>query len=199
MANLYVPVLEMSWAPRDSSVGHRTRDADDVVVVCRTRTAAAPALPALALVIGTRQLQRHPTKTRLVDVTREGFELLGFHVQQGRARRTGPLVPWMWPGQKAMKAVRRQIRADTARRGLRGAMAAMVAKRTPIIRGWRTDVRLGNSTTKFQGPDRDARQRLVMEVRARRQGRVAPDHLLALLRVRGLESCYAPGRCGTRP
>jgi RNA-directed DNA polymerase len=199
MANIYVHVLDMYWAQRYSSLGHLTRYADDVVVVCRTRTAAAQALQALAQVIGKLQLQLHPTKTRIVDLKPEGFELLGFHLQKGRARRTGQLVPLMWPGQKAMKAVRSQIRAETERRGLRGAMAAMVAKLNPIIRGWRTYCRIGNSTKKFQGLDRYVRQRLVMGVRARRQGRVAPDHLQARLRVSGIEYCYAPGMCGTRP
>ena len=133
MATISWPVLEMSWAPRDASLGPRTRDADEGGGVCRTRTAAAPALPALAQVIGTRP--RHPTKTRLVDVKREGLACRGFSVQTGRARRTGPRVPWMGPGQPAMQAVRSQSRAETARRGLRGAMAAMVAKRNPIMRG----------------------------------------------------------------
>jgi RNA-directed DNA polymerase len=147
----------MSWICTGRSDTHRwgtTRYADDVVVVCRTRAAAEQALQALAQVIGELKLQLHPMKTRIVDLKREGFEFLGFHLQKGRARRTGPLVPLMWPGQKAMKAVRSQIRAETERRGLRGAMAAMVAKLNPSIRGWRTYFRIGNSTKKFQALDR---------------------------------------------
>jgi RNA-directed DNA polymerase len=138
-------------------------------------------------------------KTRIVDLQREGFECLGFHWQKGGARRTGQLVPLRWPSQKAMKAVRSQSRAETERRGLRGTMAAMVAKLNPSIRGWRTYFRIGNSTQKFQALDRYVRQHLVMWVHARRKGRMAPDQLQALLRASGLESFCAPGMCGTRP
>ena len=56
----------------------------------------------------------------------------------------------MWPGQKAMKAIRRHMREQTERRGLRGTLTAIVATLNPIIRGWRNDFRVGHSTKKFQ-------------------------------------------------
>jgi RNA-directed DNA polymerase len=107
------------------------------VSVCRTKTAAEHARHAVIQVLARRKLTLPSTKTRIVDLTQEGFELLGFHVQKVRARKSGRLIPLRWPGQKAMKAVRHQIRAETERRGLRGSMLAMVAKLHPIIRGWR--------------------------------------------------------------
>jgi RNA-directed DNA polymerase len=107
------------------------------VLVCRTKTAAEHALPAVIQVLERRKLTRHSTQTRLVDLTQEGVAVLGVHLQKVRARQSGRLMPLMWPGQKAMKAVRHQIRAETGRRGLRGSRLAMVANLHPIIRGWR--------------------------------------------------------------
>ena len=168
-------------------------------MVCRTKTAAEHARQAVIQVLERLTRTLHSTKTRLVDLRQEGFECLGFHVQKVRARKSGRLMPLMWPGQKAMKAVRHQIRAETERRGLRGSRLAMVAKLHPISRGWRNYFRSGNSTQTFQALDRDVRQHLVAWECARRKGHVAMTHLQALLRARGIESCYLPGRCGTCP
>ena len=168
-------------------------------MVCRTQTAAEQALPAVIQVLERRKRTRHSTKTRLVDLTPEGCECLGCHVQQVRARKSGRLMPLMWPGQNAMKAVHHQIRAETERRGLRGSRLAMVAKRHPSIRGWRNYFRIGNSTQKFQALDRYVRQRLVAWECARRKGHVAMVDLQALLRASGIEYFYLSGRCGTCP
>jgi RNA-directed DNA polymerase len=199
MANIYLHVLDMYWTQRYHALGRLTRYADDFVIVCRTKKAAEQALQAVIQVLERLKLTLHSTKTRIVDLTQEGFEFLGFHLQKGRARKSGRLIPLMWPGQKAMKAVRNQIRAETERRGLRGSMLAMVAKLNPIIRGWRNYFRIGNSTQKFQALDRYVRHRLVAWECARRKGHVAMAHLQALLRASGIESFYLPGRCGTCP
>jgi hypothetical protein len=123
-------------------------------LVSRTRSEAAQALQAVTQILQKRKRTGHPTKTGIVDVKRAGCELLGFHFHQGRARKSGTLIPLRWPGQKAMKAIRSHMREQTERRGLRGTLAAMVAKLNRIIRGWRNYFRVGNSTKKFQDLDR---------------------------------------------
>jgi hypothetical protein len=169
------------------------------VSVSRTRREAEHALPAVTPIVTTRKLTVPPPKTGIVDVTRAGVELRGFHFHQGRARQSGQLIPRMWPGQTAMQARRRHIREQTERRGLRDTMAAMVANLNPIMRGWRTYCRVGNSTKQFQALDRDGRHRVVQWIQARVKRGAPPDQLQALYRTSGLESCSARGRCGTRP
>jgi RNA-directed DNA polymerase len=168
-------------------------------MVSRTRSEAEQALQAVTQILTKLKLTVHPTKTGIVDVKRAGFECLGFHFHTGRARKSGQLIPRMWPGQKAMKAIRSQLREQTERRGWRDTMAAMVAKRTPIIRGWRNYFRVGNSTKKFQALDRYGRQRVVQWIQARLQRGATPDQLQALYSTSGLEYFSARGRCGTRP
>jgi RNA-directed DNA polymerase len=154
LANIYLHVLDMYWAQQYRSLGHLTRYADDMLIVCRTRRAAEQALHAVIQVLQRLKLTVPPTKTRIVDMKSAGFEFLGFHFHKGRARRSGTLIPLMWPGQKAMKAVRSHIREQTERRGLKETLATIVANLNPIIRGWRNYFRVGNSTKKFQDLDR---------------------------------------------
>jgi RNA-directed DNA polymerase len=199
LANIYLHVLDMYWAQQYSSLGHLTRYADDMVIVSRTRSEAEQALQAVTQILQKLKLTVHPTKTGIVDVKRAGFECLGFHFHQGRARKSGKLIPLMWPGQKAMKAIRSHIREQTERRGLRGTIAAMVAKLNLIIRGWRNYFRVGNSTKKFQDLDRYVRQRMVQWLRARLKRGTPPEQLQALYSTSGLEYFSARGRCGTRP
>jgi RNA-directed DNA polymerase len=137
LANISLHVLDMYWAQQYCSLGHLTRYADDMLIVCRTRGAAEQALHAVTQVLQRLKLTVHLTKTRIVDMKSAGFEFLGFHLHKGRARRSGKLIPLMWPGQKAMQAVRRHIREQTERRGLKETLTAIVAKLNPIIRGWR--------------------------------------------------------------
>lgn len=117
MANIYVHVLDIYGTQRYHALGRLTRYADEFVIVCRTKTAAEQALQAVIQVLERLKLRLHSTKTRLVDLTQEGCECLGFHVQKVCARKSGRLMPLMWPGQNDMKAVRHQIRAETERRG----------------------------------------------------------------------------------
>ena len=146
LATIDVPVGERSWAPQESSLGHRTREAADMVRVSRTRREAAQALQAVTPIVPQRQLTVPPPRTGLVDVKRAGFACLGFPFQPGSARKSGTRIPRMWPGPHAMPAIRRHMREQTERRGLRGTMAAMVAQLNLIRRGWRHSCRGGHST-----------------------------------------------------
>jgi len=168
-------------------------------MVSRTRSEAEQALQAVTQILQHLTRTVPPTKTGLVDVQRAGCEWLGFHVHQGRARKSGKLSPLMWPGQKAMHAIRSHMREPTARRGLRGSRAAMVATRHLIMRGWRNYVRGGHSTKKFQDLDRSVRQRLGPWLRARVKRGTPPAQLQALYSTSGLASFSARGRCGPRP
>jgi RNA-directed DNA polymerase len=125
-----------------------------MVMVSRTRSEAEHARHAVTQILTKLKLTVHPTKTGIVDVKRAGCELLGCHCHKGSARTSGKLIPRRWPGQKAMKAIRSQIREQTARRGLRDTLAAMVATLNPIMRGWRHYCRVGHSTKQFQDLDR---------------------------------------------
>src|SRR5262249_16804706 len=126
MANIYLHVLDMYWTKQSAELGTLFRYADDFVVVCRSKTAAERALEMIRQIMEKLKLTLHPAKTRLVDLGREGFEFLGFHFHKRTDRRTRKVLPYFWPGQKAMKTVRSKIRQLTGYSRKRVPMAKIV-------------------------------------------------------------------------
>ncbi len=199
LANIYLHVLDMYWVTRYAGLGQLFRYADDLVIICRTQRQAEHALHAVRLILQKLKLQLHPTKTRLVGMAQEGFDFLGFHFQKLRAKRTGKLLPYMWPSQKAMKAIRREIHALTSRQRLAEGLAAVISQLNPVIAGWRNYFQTGNSTMKLQQLDRYVWQRVRQLVRAKRgsRGHWKEQVFAAWWQGSGLAAFYQPGRCGT--
>lgn len=171
LANIYLHVLDKSWAENYTGLGKLYRYADDFVVICRTKHDAEQALEALRHILSRLKLTLHPIKTRIVDMGQAGFDFLGFHFHKMKAQKTHKLLPYMWPGHKAMKAVRAKIHDITTRKTLSNPLAEVVKHLNPIIRGWRNYFRIGNSTRKLQDLDRYVRQRLRQWERSRKGAR----------------------------
>jgi len=153
MANIYLHVLDTYWTERYSQLGTLCRYADDFVIVCRSKKEAERALEMVRWIMGKLKLTLHPTKTHLVDLGREGFEFLGFHFHKRMVRKTGKLLPYFWPGQKAMKAVRSKIRADRRVQPEATSNGEDSGRAKPSSRGWRNYFSVGNSTKQLKALD----------------------------------------------
>jgi group II intron reverse transcriptase/maturase len=201
LANIYLHVLDMYWAERYASLGKLFRYADDFVIVCRTKREAERALQAVQEVMRRLKLTLHPTKSRVVDMGREGFDFLGFHFHKLKSKRTNKLLPYIWPSQKAMKAVRARIHDITTRKRLSNPLEEVVKYLNKVIRGWRNYFRIGNSTMKLQDLDRYVWYRLRQWLRSRKgaRGRWSEEAFVAVLGRSGLESFYNSGTCSPRP
>jgi RNA-directed DNA polymerase len=106
------------------------RYADDLVVCCHTRQQAEQVKARLAAWLAPRGLAFNEAKTRIVRLDDTGFEFLGFHL---RRYDTGKLL--IKPSVTAIKRFRKRLAKEF--RALRGAnVAAVLAKITPIVRGW---------------------------------------------------------------
>jgi len=123
--------------------------ATHLVIVCRSKKEAERALEMVRWIMGKLKLTLHPTKTHLVDLGRKGFEFLGFHFHKRRVRKMGKLLPYFWPGQKAMKAVRSKIRQIAGYSRKRLPMGEL----NPVVRGWRNYFSVGNSTKQLKALD----------------------------------------------
>jgi len=201
LANIYLHVLDMYWKERYSALGKLVRYADDFVVICRSRQDAETALQTVEQIMGILKLTLHPTKTRVVDMGREGFDFLGFHFHKKKSKKNGKLLPYIWPAPKAMKAVRSKIRFITERRRLSNPLSEVIKFLDRVIRGWRNYFRIGNCTLKFQQLDRYVRYRLEQWVRAKLGPRGHWNELAfrdSLLQ-HGLEYFYLPGICAVKP
>ena len=199
LANIYLHVLDMYWVTRYAGLGELFRYADDIVIICRTQRQAEHALHAVRLILQKLKLQLHPTKTRLVAMAQEGFDFLGFHFHKLRAKHTGKLLPYMWPSQKAMKAIRRELHGLTSRQRLAEGLAAVISQLNPVIAGWRNYFQIGNSSMKLQQLDRYVWHRVRQLVRAKRgsRGHWKERVFAAWLQGSGLAAFYQPGIGGT--
>ena len=201
LANIYLHVLDMYWTERYIHQGKLYRYADDFVIVCRTKRDAERALQVVKQIMARLKLTLHPTKTHIVDMGREGFDFLGFHFHKMKSRKSDKLLPYVWPSQKAMKAVRSKVRQITIRKRLSNPLEEVVKYLNRVIRGWRNYFRIGNSTKKFQDLDRFVQQRLRQWMRSRQgaRGHWSEKAYSAVIARSGLEYFYIPGRSGSRP
>jgi RNA-directed DNA polymerase len=199
LANIYLHVLDRYWAERYLALGILVRYADDFVIVCSGKADAEQAMGVVRQIMTKLKLQLHPTKTKLVNLKQEGFEFLGFHFQKVISRKSGKLVPLMWPGKKAMKAVRNRIRERTDRSALGLPMAEIVAQLNPIIRGWRNYFVIGHSMRQLRMLDRYVWFRLWKSATARHgfRGCLTLSEFKTWFPQSGVEYFYATG--GTRP
>jgi group II intron reverse transcriptase/maturase len=200
LANIYLHVLDMYWAKQYASLGKLVRYADDAVVICKTKRDAQEALQRIEQIMNRLKLTLHPTKTQIVDMNQKGFDFLGFHFQKHHSKKTQKLVPYMCPGQKAMKSVRGKIHEITERRWLSKPPQEIIEFLNPVIRGWRNYFRCGNSSKKLNQLDQYVWYRLQRWSRMRvgPRGRWSEIEFKATIAKCGLEYFYRSGIC-SRP
>src|SRR5512132_2031190 len=148
-----------------SRLGMLVRFADDFVVLCPSRTRAEQALRRVTAILAPLGLQLHPDKTRIVRLTRgeQGFDFLGFHhhkVESWRWRRRWHLQ--RWPSDRAMRAIRANVRQATDRRDVGRAVEWVVDDLNHVLRGWGAYFRDGNSGRKFAQIDTYVHERLAI-------------------------------------
>ncbi len=164
-ANVYLHALDEAFA---SGPGRLVRYADDFVVLCRTEAEARAAEAKAREVLAELRLELHPDKTKVVDLRegREGFDFLGWHF---RAKASGKLMErgirryylHRWPSARSMKRIREKIKARTGRNRTGVAdIREVIADLNPLLRGWGSYFRSGNSAVKFNQIDSYAWRRL---------------------------------------
>jgi RNA-directed DNA polymerase len=122
LSNIYLDPLDHLMAERGFEM---VRYADDFVVMCRTPEEATAALVLVKEWTASAGLTLHPTKTRLVDERKDGFDFLGYHFEASKR----------WPRSKSLKKFRDTIRAKTKRSSGRS-MSQTIADVNRTLRGW---------------------------------------------------------------
>jgi RNA-directed DNA polymerase len=177
--------------------------ATHLVVMCDTEAACEQAEQHVRAVFVRLGLERHPEKTRRVDLSRgmAGFDFLGCHL---RKRMSGPI--WArrhqrvyflqrWPSPRAMQRIRQRVKDLTPRAGCHRDLRALIAPLNPVLRGWGAYFRTGNAAVKFGQVD-DYVHRRLKRVLLHRHGRQRGPgqaarwtgdffHALGLHRLRG--------------
>jgi group II intron reverse transcriptase/maturase len=162
LANIALHVLDEQWATL-SWLGVLVRYADDLVVLCRTRQRAEKARARVAAILAPLGLHLHPDKTKIVSLAdgRDGFDFLGFHHRLVKSWKwRGRYYLSKWPSTRAMDSIRAKIRERTDRRYASSPMELIVGRLNPVLRGWGTYFRHGNSGRQFNAIDSYVHQRL---------------------------------------
>jgi RNA-directed DNA polymerase len=165
LANVALHVLDEAWAAASVRIGVLVRYADDLVVLCPTRSKAEEAQRRVGEVLAGMGLHLHPDKTRIVRLTKgqEGFDFLGFHHHKVESWKwRGRYYLQSWPSERAMRSIRAEVRARTDRRHVGWSVEHVVASLNPVLRGWGTYFRRGNSAKKFSHIDSYVHLRLAL-------------------------------------
>ena len=163
MCNVYLHRLDRAW---DDGDGVLVRFADDLVVMCRSRSQAEQALERLTGLLAALGLEPKAAKTRIVHLEEggEGVDFLGFHHRLVRSKGTtgkrGVVFLARWPADKAMQHARDRIRQITDRSRLLMAPEWIVADLNRFLGGWAAFFRYGNSAARFGKISEYARMRL---------------------------------------
>jgi RNA-directed DNA polymerase len=105
------------------------RYADDMVVLCHSQEQAEHVKAQLTEWLRSRGLVFNEDKTRIGHLATDGFDFLGFNVRRYNQKLL------IKPSRTAVARLRKRLAVEM--RGLRGSNAmAVLAKLTPIIRGW---------------------------------------------------------------
>jgi RNA-directed DNA polymerase len=172
MCNVYLHRLDRAWDERD---GVLARYADDLVVMCWSRSQAERALERLTAVLAGLGLEPKAAKTRIVHLEEggEGFDFLGFHHRLVRSRGLNGKKPVTflarWPADKAMQHARDRLRELTRRSRLPLPQEWIVEDMNRFLRGWAAYFRYGNSTARFEKVRNYARMRLALFISKRRR------------------------------
>jgi len=175
LANVVLHELDRRWGA--GADGVLVRYADDLVVLCRSRSQAEAALVRVGDLLSGPGLETHPDKTGVVglDEGRQGFDFLGCHLH---ARVSGPLLErgirrrhlHRWPSQRSRRRLRARVRALAVRSRCHADIREVIAQLSPVLRGWGGYFRTGNAARVLSSMDRYVADRL-RGLLAKRHGR----------------------------
>lgn len=156
LSNIYLDPLDHLMAQRGVEM---VRYADDFVLLCRSQEEAQQALEWVRQWIEEAGLTLHPTKTKIVDAMRDGFDFLGYHFERGHR----------WPRSKSMEKFQDTIRAKTPRCNGQS-LSYVIANINRTTKGWFEYFKHSYKPT-FEIMDGWIRMRLRSILRKRRHGK----------------------------
>jgi RNA-directed DNA polymerase len=170
MCNVYLHGLDRAWDGHDGALA---RFADDLVVMCWSRSQAGRALERLTGLLAGLGLEPKAAKTRIVHLQEGsgGFDFLGFHHRLVRSRGLNGKKPVTflarWPADKAMRHARDRIRELTRRSRLLLPVKWIVEDLNRFLGGWAAYFRFGNSAKRFEKIRNYARMRMALFISKR--------------------------------
>jgi|GEM_PF-82519 len=158
LANLYLNRLDWQVNERCELRPVLVRYADDFVILTRPGR-GAELMGRLKRWLETHGLTLNETKTRTLEVHREGFKFLGFGVSWRRGK-SGRSYPHVEPHPKSQMKLRDKLREKLNHWTLWRAEAEVIPELNRWLKGWSGYFHYGNSTRVFDRLNRYAADRL---------------------------------------
>lgn len=160
LSNIYLDELDWKMSGNKREM---VRYADDLVILCRNEVEAREALLELQQWTESAGLKLHPEKTRIVNVSQEGFDFLGYHFRGGNK----------WPREKSIQRFKETIRAKTPRQNGHS-LQAIVSNLNRTLKGWFEYFKHSRKWTfpKLDAFVRTRLRRILRRRRGRSRGRV---------------------------
>jgi group II intron reverse transcriptase/maturase len=166
LSNIFLHEVDRQWCQSDGvALGNvrLVRYADDMVLLARTEQQARVAWEQLQTQFAALRLVVNQEKSRLTTLA-EGFAFLGFEFRKALGR-----MLLMWPREKACRNIRQRIREVTRSFPSNGPVGVVIQKLNPILNGWCTYFRVGNSNRTFHKVDWAVRSELQLWLRRKHQ------------------------------
>ena len=157
LSNIMLHEVDRQWCGTDGRPTQGVvlvRYADDMVLLARTAQEARQAWEQLQAQFAALSLEVNQEKSRLATVE-EGFAFLGFEFRRGRNR-----MLYMWPRKKAQQHIRQRVREVVRSTPYSASIVELRRKLNPVLIGWCTYFRVGNSNRVFHKVDRDVRDQI---------------------------------------
>lgn len=162
LSNIFLHEVDRRWCRSDGvATGdvRMVRYADDMVLLSRTEQQAREAWDRLQRDFAELHLVVNQEKSRLTTLE-DGFAFLGFEFRTAPGR-----MLLMWPREKACRNIRQRVREVARSIPSSGPVAAVIRKLNPVLNGWCTYFRVGNSNRTFHKVDWAVRSELQLWLR----------------------------------
>jgi RNA-directed DNA polymerase len=166
LSNIMLHEVDRQWCRGDGTMSNSVvlvRYADDMVLLARTESEARQAWEHLQSQFATLRLVVNHEKSRLTTV-QEGFAFLGFEFRKPQAR-----LLYMWPRKKACQHIRDRVREVVRSFPSSASISEVIRKLNPILNGWCTYFRVGNSNRIFHKIDWAVMNELQLWLRRKHQ------------------------------
>jgi group II intron reverse transcriptase/maturase len=162
LSNIYLHEVDRRWSKPDGGFacdGARlVRYADDMVILTRRAEDAAAAWQELQGQFAALRLVVNEEKSRLTTVP-EGFAFLGFEFRLFRR------LLYLWPRTKAQKHIAERVRNAVRSVPSTENLDVVIRKLHPVLTGWCTYFRIGNSNRVFHDVDWKVRSEVQLWLR----------------------------------
>ena len=166
LSNIFLHEVDRQWC-RGNGIAfgnvRLVRYADDMVLLAQTEQQAQVAWQRLQEQFGVLRLVVNQEKSRLTTLE-EGFAFLGFEFRQAAGR-----LLYMWPREKACRNIRQRLGEVVRSFPSNGRVDLVIRKLNPILNGWCTYFRVGNSNRTFHKVDWAVRSELQLWLRRKHQ------------------------------